>query len=69
MARISVKHANQQIMEYRDFSGGLNTSAALEFIAPNELGKAVNVELDPSTGLLRTVAGTEDLYLSEHRDF
>lgn len=69
MARISVKHNNQQIMEYRDFSGGLNTSTALEFIAPNELGKAVNVELDPSTGLLRTVAGTEDIYLNESLDF
>jgi hypothetical protein len=69
MAKIACKHANQQIIEYRDFSGGLNTSAALEFIAPNELGKAVNVELDPSTGLLRTVSGTEDLYLNESLDF
>lgn len=69
MARISVKHANQQVLEYKDFSGGLNTSTALEFIGMNELGKAVNVELDQSTGLLRTVAGTEDLYLNESLDF
>ena len=69
MARISVKHANQQAVEYKDFSGGLNTSTALEFISMNELGKAVNVELDPSTGLLRTVSGTEDLYLNESLDF
>lgn len=69
MARISVKHANQQVVEYKDFSGGLNTSTALELIRMNELGKAVNVELDPSTGLLRTVSGTEDLYLNESLDF
>lgn len=69
MARISCKHANQQIMEYSDFSGGLNTSSAIEMIAMNELTKAVNVEIDPSTGLLRTVAGTDNVYLNEDLDF
>lgn len=65
MSRISVKHSNQKSMEYSDFSGGLNTSNAVEMIAMNELSKAVNVELDPSTGLLKTVDGTEDVYLND----
>lgn len=60
--RISTKHANQQIVEYRDFSGGLNTSNASEMIAQNELSRAVNVEIDKSTGLLKTVPGTRTLY-------
>ena len=60
--RISTKHANQQIVEYRDFSGGLNTSNASEMIGQNELSRAVNVEIDKSTGLLKTVPGTKTLY-------
>lgn len=58
MARLSVKHPNQHIVEYKDFTGGLNTSNAEEMIAPNELSHAVNVEIDKATGVLRTVAGT-----------
>lgn len=58
MARLSVKHQNQRIIEYKDFTGGLNTSNAEEMIAPNELSHAVNVEIDKATGVLRTVAGT-----------
>lgn len=69
MARISCKHQGQQMVEYRDFSGGLNTSMALEYISMNELGKAENVELDPSTGLLRTVAGTDNVYLNDSLEF
>lgn len=59
---ISTKHPNQQTVEYRDFSGGLNTSNASEFIAQNELSRAINVEIDKSTGLLKTVQGTKTLY-------
>lgn len=69
MSRISVKHSNQKSMEYNDFSGGLNTSNAVEMIAMNELSKAVNVELDPSTGLLKTVDGTEDVYTNNDLSF
>lgn len=65
MARLSVKHANQQIVEYRDFTGGLNTSNASEMIQPNELTKSVNVEIDKPTGLLKTVAGTVTLFEQE----
>lgn len=65
MARLSVKHANQQIVEYRDFTGGLNTSNASEMIQQNELTKSVNVEIDKSTGLLKTVAGTVTLFEQE----
>jgi len=67
--RISTKHSNQQIVEYRDFSGGLNTSNASEMIAPNELAKAINVEIDKSTGLLKTVPGTKTLYENKDKDF
>lgn len=57
MAQLAVKHENQQIVEYHDFSGGLNTSNAPEYIGTNELAQAVNVEIDNGTGLLKTVAG------------
>ncbi|MBO6178532.1 MAG: hypothetical protein J6M62_03610 [Selenomonadaceae bacterium] len=63
--RLSTKHSNQQIVEYRDFSGGLNTSNASEMIAHNELARAINVEIDKPTGLIRTVAGTRTLYQKE----
>lgn len=49
-------------MAFADFSGGLNTSNAEEMIAPNELSKSINMELDASTGLLKTVAGTERVF-------
>lgn len=67
--RISTKHANQQIVEYRDFSGGLNTSNASEMIAQNELARAINIELDKPTGLIRTVAGTRTLFQKEGAHF
>ena len=67
--RISTKHSNHQVVEYRDFSGGLNTSNASEMIAHNELAKAINVEIDKSTGLLKTVPGTKTLYESKDKDF
>lgn len=67
--RLSVKHANQQTAEYMDFSGGLNTSNASEMISPNELSRAINVEIDKSTGLLRTTAGTRDVFTKEGVNF
>lgn len=69
MARLSTKHANQQPVLYQDFSGGLNTSNASEMIQPNELSVSINVEIDKSTGLLRTVAGTVTLLETEGAGF
>lgn len=66
---ISTKHPNQQIVEYRDFRGGLNTSNASEMIAQNELSRAVNVEIDKPTGLLKTVPGTRTLFEKEGAHF
>lgn len=67
--RISTKHATQQTISYRDFSGGLNTTDATESIAKNELAKAVNVCLDKSTGLLKTIAGTDELVRDDTKIF
>lgn len=60
--RLSTKHANQQIVEMYDFTGGLNTSVSEEQIAPNELAVAVNFDVQASTGLLKTVSGTRKKY-------
>lgn len=54
---IASEHDSQQIVSYKDFSGGLNITNAPEMIAPNELAVAVNVEPDTTTGLLKTVSG------------
>lgn len=67
--RLSKRHANQQTVSYRDFSGGLNTTDASESIAQNELYKAVNVCLDKSTGLLKTIAGTDSIVRDEDKTF
>lgn len=67
--RLSTKHANQRTVAYRDFSGGLNTTDATESIAQNELARAVNVCLDKSTGLLRTVQGTKEICGDEDLEF
>lgn len=55
------KHANQQTVVRADFSGGLNSTATYEGIAENQLAEVVNMEVDHSTGRLKTVAGTIDL--------
>ncbi|WP_337475307.1 hypothetical protein [Mitsuokella jalaludinii] len=67
--RLSNKHANVQTIEYRDFSGGLNTTNAAERIAMNELARAVNVEIDKSTGLLKTCCGTDKVYADEKKSY
>lgn len=67
--RLSNKHVNPQIIEYRDFSGGLNTSNASEMIQQNELAKAVNVQIDQSTGLLKTVSGMDTIYTDSEKTF
>lgn len=67
--RLSNKHANPQLIEYKDFSGGLNTSNASEMIQQNELAKAVNVQIDQSTGLLKTVAGMDTIITDSEKTF
>lgn len=69
MGRLSTKHQTQRTVSYRDFSGGLNTTDATESIGQNELAQAVNVCLDKSTGLLRTIQGTEAVAVDEAKDF
>lgn len=58
--RLANKHANVQNIRYSDFSGGLNTTDAVENIADNELSQAVNVEI--YKGQLKTVAGNKAVY-------
>lgn len=65
--RLSNKHANAQIVTLSDFSGGLNTTDAPETIQPNELSRAVNVEI--YKGQLRTVAGNTRVYYEENGHF
>ncbi len=60
--RLSSKHANQQVVEITDFSGGLNTSTTEEQIQDNQLAECVNFELQAITGLLKTVDGTTAVY-------
>lgn len=57
--RISSKHTNSQMIEYSDFTGGLNTTNAIEVIEANELNQCINFEL--MGNLLRTVSGTKDI--------
>lgn len=63
--KLGTKHENQQPIVRADFSGGLNTTANVDGIAENQLSVAVNVEVDHSTGRLKTVAGTTDLIYFE----
>lgn len=65
--KLSTKHANQQTVEYKDFSGGLNTTDAPETIAMNELTQSINVEI--YKGQLKTVAGTQEYFRDESKDF
>jgi hypothetical protein len=60
--RLSLKHQNQNTITNYDFRGGLNSTSAQEMIAANQLAETLNMELDRSTGLLRTVNGTETVY-------
>lgn len=60
MAKLDDEHRGAvTTVEYKDFSGGLNTTTTPEQIAPNELAKAINVEMDSTSGCLKTVAGTD----------
>ena len=52
---LSSKHQNQQPVVRRDFSGGLNTTSTVEGIAENQLADVLNMEVDHSTGCLKTV--------------
>lgn len=63
--RLGVKHQNQQTVVRSDFSGGLNTAAAIEGIAENQLAEVENMEIDHSTGRLKTVSGTVEVLRQE----
>ena len=63
---LSSKHQNQQPVVRRDFSGGLNTTSTVEGIAENQLADVLNMEVDHSTGCLKTVAGTKTLLEAEN---
>lgn len=67
--KLSTKNERARMVEYADFSGGLNTSRPSEEIAPNELAVAVNVTIDKGTGLLRTVYGADRILFDESRTF
>jgi hypothetical protein len=69
MARLSTKHANQQTVTYVDFSGGLNLTNEQGSIGERELITAVNVEIDPASGLLKAVCGTRELYANSDITF
>lgn len=59
---LSTKHANQQTVSRYDFTGGLNSTTAIEMIADNQLASVVNMDIDTSTGLLKTVSGAKTVY-------
>ena len=61
MALLSTKHPRQQQVSLIDFSGGLNTSASMSGLQPNQLSDVLNMELDSVTNKLKTVAGTIDV--------
>lgn len=58
---ISSEHDKQMIVSYNDLSGGLNLTNASEMIQPTELARAVNVEPDATTGLLKTCGGLKKI--------
>lgn len=60
--KIFTKHpATQGQIVRKDFSGGLNTAISVDGIAENQLSEVMNMEIDHSTGQLKTVGGTKDI--------
>ncbi|WP_110953043.1 hypothetical protein [Anaerosinus massiliensis] len=59
---LSTKHANQTTITVSNFTGGLNSTTIPEMIGDNQLSEAVNMEVDTSTGTLRTCSGTKLSY-------
>ena len=65
--KLSTKHGEQQQTVIRaDFTGGLNTSMAVEDVAENQLARVLNMEVDHTNGKLRTVSGTRDILSMEN---
>ena len=61
--QLSSKHGGrQQVVTLSDFTGGLNTSTTEEQIAANQLVESINFEVQSTTGLLKTVDGTRQIY-------
>ena len=67
--RLSNKHANPFTVSRNDFSGGLNLTSNVDGISENQLVQGVNVETDHSTGRLKSVAGTVDVFKSDKEIF
>ncbi len=63
--RLGVKHSNQTSVIRADFSGGLNTAAAVDGIGETQLSQVINMELDHATGRLKTVSGTKDIFTAD----
>lgn len=59
--RLSTKHQGQQKRILSSFVGGLNSASPSELIGENQLSSMVNLEVDNTNGLLRTVKGCKDL--------
>lgn len=59
--RLSSKHQAQAVTVLTDFTGGLNTAAAEEFIQDNQLSEVFNMEADMISKKLSTVLGTKDV--------
>lgn len=59
---LSTKHSGQQHIAMTNFTGGLNSISVPEMIGDNQLAEMINLEIDKSTGLLRTCYGTVTLH-------
>jgi hypothetical protein len=62
MAKLAVKHFNQESLGFVDFSGGLQLSKPPESIEQNEMQAAKNFEFAADTGLLKVRGGLEPIY-------
>ena len=67
--QLSNKHQRPATVTRSDFSGGLNTTNNVDGIAENQISSGVNVEADHSTGRLKSVAGTTDIFTSDAEIF
>lgn len=60
--RLSTKHANQQTVEYIDFSGGVNLLKSPDQIDMKDLQKGENVEFDRMNGSLTKCPGLTPVF-------
>lgn len=62
MPKLASKHVNAELINFVDFTGGLNLARPAEGIAGNEMQVAENFEYAPDTGLLRVRGGIAPVY-------